>query len=93
MGVRSLITYRTNQWLSEEVKDITLSKTRILLLISTMVANLPTTVQLLNWIVLNTNHNRDIVTSNFMPALEGLTHLVTKYDDVIDGGFHNYQRS
>ena len=51
-----------------------------------MVANPPTTVKFPTLIGFNTNQNTGSVTSDFMSAPEGLSHLVTKYADGIDAG-------
>ena len=57
-----------------------------------MVANPPTTVKLLTWIGLNTDHKRDSVVYDFWSSLQGLAYLVTKDADGIDAGCHNYQK-
>ena len=57
-----------------------------------MVANPSTNVQLMSWIVLNTDQKRDSVTSDLVPATEGLSHIVTKDYDSIDARCYNYQK-
>ena len=49
-------------------------------------------MQLLTWICLNTDKKKDSDTSDFISAPEGLVYIVTKDDDGIDSGWHNYQR-
>ena len=47
-------------------------------------------MQLITWIGLNIDQNRDSVTYDFLSAVEGLAHLVTKDTDGIDYGCHKY---